>query len=258
MKNLDKMLNQVKSQKRLSKDIERLSKNELEELKSMGIEPKGLFSLLEPEALRIARDYADFYINRYEAEGKRLKEEEPEKFDYLVKKRRYNRDGTLPENRRQHQLRMGLTQKAFELFLQQIQVPYIPNDPTVDWRKKFPFDFCIPMFGKIDIKSALSNNPFVNINCREFEKENPDCVVAYMILDMSKPRWLKMLGYMLSSEIRKYEPRGSGYRMFWSIPANDFEERNGSKRDGEILCMRFMIVRHLIKRLENRSIYSLF
>lgn len=258
MVKIENLLKKAKSVEPISKDIETLAQQEIAELESMGIELKGLFSLLEPEALKIAKDYADFYIARYEARGKRLKEENPEKFEYLVSKGRYNPDGTLPEHRKPHQLRMGLTQKAFEIFLQQIQVPYIPNDPTIDWREKFLYDFYIPLFGKIDIKSTTLENPYVNINCREFKRENPDYVVPYMILDMSKPRWLKMLGYMYNSQVREYEPKGTGYRKYWKIPASDFEEHNGKRRDGEILLMRLMIVRHAIKLLDTRPIYELF
>lgn len=241
---IENLLANVKSSKPLSSDIEILADSEITELKNKGVELKGLFHLLEPEALKVAEDYASFYIGRYEAEGRRLKEEEPEKFEYLVKKRRFNPDGTLPENRKQHQFRMGLTQKAFELFLQQIQVPYIPNDPTIDWREKFRYDFYIPLFGEIDIKSATLEKPYININCREFNKENPDYLVAYMILDMRKPRWLKMLGYMPSSEVREYEPYGTGYRKYWSVPIEDFDNQ---KRNGNILLKKLMLLRQAIK-----------
>lgn len=246
------LLWKVKSVNPLSEDIEKLADEELKELESMRIEPKGLFSLLEEEPLRIAKDYAEFYVARYEQDGKRLKQEDPEKFDYLVRKGRYSPDGTLPEKRREDQLRMGLTQKAFELFLQQIQVPYIPNDPTIDWRKKFKWDFYIPFFGTIDIKSATLENPYVNINRREFEKENPDYVVAYQILDMRKPRWLKLIGYLTNSEIKNYPSLPNGYRSYWNIPLSEFE-----KHEGESLLTRLMIVRYVIKELEKKPIYNL-
>lgn len=247
---IQNLLHRVKSPKPISRDIEKLAKEELEELKQYGVELKGLFSLLESEPLRIAKDYAEFYIARYEAQGKKLKQENPEYFESLVKRGRYNRDGSLPEKRKEHQLRMGLTQKAFEIFLQQIQIPYISNDPTIDWREKFLYDFKIPFFGEIDIKSCTLDNPVVNINCYEFNRENPDWVVAYQILDMSKPRWLKLLGYVHSSKVREYESvlyEGQRERRrHWKIPAKDFEKSNGSA-----LMVRLMIVGYIIKELES-------
>ena len=246
---LKNILAKVKSLEPLSRDIERLAEADKQELEKLGIDLKGLFHELEPEALRIAEAYADFYVARYESEGKRLMRENPEKFKYLLKLKRYLPNGSLPEKRKQEQFRMGLTQKAFELFLQQIQVAYIPNDPAIDWREKFKYDFRIPLFGSIDIKSALFSypTPLVNINMRDFESEKPDFAVAYLILDTNQPRWLKLLGILKASEIRGYEVV-EGSRPYWSVPASDFE-----KHDGNELLRRLLIVKHELEKLEKLS-----
>jgi len=214
------------------KGIKPLTDSQIKEIESLGIKAEGVFQEIEPETREIGRKYGEFYIERYENEGKKLKKNDPEKFNYLVQIGRYNPDGSLPENRRQHQFRMGITQKAFEIALQQLQIPYIHNDPTIDWRAKFLYDFSIPSVEKIDIKSATLDNPNVNINCREFESEKPDIVVAYQILN---PKWLKLVGFMYNSEIKQYETLGRGYRKYWRIPIEDFERKHNAESLLDIL-----------------------
>jgi hypothetical protein len=212
IENVMKLLRAVKSMP----SIEELTGKEKMELGEAGIDFNGLFQEIEPELLRIAKQYADFYIERYEDYYQEMKVKDRQKFAYEVQIRRVNPDGTLSEKRKNDQLRMGLTQKAFEIALQQIQVPYIPNDPTIDWRpysptkKKtsFVYDFYIPFFGRIDIKSSeYSKQPVVNINYKDFHDENPDFVVAYQIFGLENPKWLKLIGYLSNSEIISYESR---------------------------------------------------
>jgi len=162
---------------------------------------------------------------------------------------------------------MGITQKAFEITLQQLQIPYIPNDSTIDWRPnryeledpldkttKFSYDFYIPFLGKIDVKSATLKKPYVNINCREFNRENPDFVVAYQILNLNKPKWLKLVGFLRNSEVREYDTRRKGtWREYWPIPVEDIE----AKHNGKELCLRLLLAKAILKELERRPLHEL-
>jgi hypothetical protein len=240
--------------------IEELTKKEKTELDVAGIDVNGLFQDIEPELLRIAKQYADFYVKRYEDYYQEMMEKDPAKFAYDVQIGRVNRDGTLSEKRKEDQLRMGLTQKAFEIALQQIRVPYIPNDPTIDWRpcsptkKKtsFDYDFYVPLFGRIDIKSSkYPRQSVVKINYRDFHKENPDFVVAYQILSGKEPKWLKLVGYLSNSEITGYKPRKTA-RPYYAIPIADFVRHDGFKLLDKLLATKGLI--NSLEGLNRRNI----
>jgi len=219
----------------------------------MGVKVEGLFQEIEPETLEVAKLYAEFYVKRCEQVGKMLKERDPKKFEYYVKKGwwGFNLDGTLPEDRIQHQRRMRITQKAFEIALQQLQIPYIPNDPAIDWRPlrerkdpletttKFRYDFYIPFFGEIDIKNATLEKPAVSINDKDFGEENPEFVITYQILDMNEPRWLKLAGFLSNSEVKEHPTSKSGNIEYYPITIEDFETKHGA----EELCDRLLFVR---------------
>ena len=50
--------------------------------------------------------------------------------------------------------RIGLSgQKAFELMLQLMEIPYVPNDPVIDQRLEKDYDFLISTLGKIEVKT---------------------------------------------------------------------------------------------------------
>ncbi|MDH5687763.1 MAG: hypothetical protein OEZ48_07880 [Candidatus Bathyarchaeota archaeon] len=232
------------------------------ELKEMGIKLEGLFQDIEPETIKTAKDYAEFCIGQYENYCKRIQTVSPERFERLVEIGECDRDGTLEEETRWRQLRMGVSLKAFEISLQHLQIPYVLNDPLVDWRPesekepedepstKLPFDFWVPLVGRIDIRNATPENPQVNISVDAFNRENPHYVIAYQVLDMIKPRWLKLSGFMYRSEVKKeYEPVHLADRPFYSIPIEDFE----SKHDAQELCNILLIARNMIKNIVGPS-----
>jgi hypothetical protein len=232
------------------------------ELKETGVKLEGLFQEIEPETLKIAKDYAEFCIGQYENYCKRIRAVSTERFERLVEIGQCNRDGSLKEETRWRQLRMGVTLKAFEISLQQLRIPYVLNDPLVDWRPeaereledepstKFPFDFWIPLMGRIDIRNATPDNPQVNINVEVFNRENPHYVIAYQILDVIKPRWLKLSGFMYRSEVKKeYEPVHLAERPFYSIPIEGFE----SKHDAQELRSILLITRNMIRNVVGPS-----
>ena len=232
------------------------------ELERMGIKLEGLFEKIEPETLEMAEDCAEFCIGRYEDFCKRIRTVNPERFEQFVEIGECNRDGSLKEETRWRQLRAGVTVKAFEIALQQLQIPYVHNDPMIDWRPesekepedelaiKFSFDFWVPFVGRIDVRNATPDNPKVNINVEFFNKENPHYVVAYQILDMIEPRWLRLSGFMYRSEIKKqYEPVRLADRPFYSIPIEDFESKHDANELGAIL----LIARNMIKNIVGPS-----
>jgi len=231
---------------------------QIRELEKMGVKPEDLFEDIQPETLRKAKDYAEFDINRYENCCRALRVENPQRFQSLAEVGECDADGNLREETRRHHLRIGMTLKAFEITLQQLQVPYIPNDPTIKWRSEsakepedeptteYPFDFWIPLIGKIQIKSATLENPKVSIHLDHFEKRKPHCVIAYQILDMNDTRWLKLSGFMSRSEIKQqYKPFYLVDRPFYSIPIGDFE----SKHDAKELYGVLLIVRNITRNI---------
>jgi len=253
LENIKKLL---KAHKPSLPSIEELTEKEKLELEKLGISFNGLFHEIEPEVVEIAQLYSEFYNRRYEEYGKQLMIENPETFKKAVEEGRWNSDGTVSEKRKRQNFRMGLTHKAFEIALQQIQIPYVPNDPTIDWRPeakirkktKVRYDFYIPLLGSIDIKSATFENPVVNINCEDFNQENPDFVVAYQILDELKPKWLWLSGFLANLEIKEnYEPKRKWEpsRAYWKIPIEDFK-----KHDGFELCEKVLAVKMALKELE--------
>ena len=239
-------------------DAKPTAEQQVRELEKMGIKPEELFEEIKPETLSLIRDCAVLRITQYENYCKRTKTENPQIFRRLVEAGECTPDGTVKEETKQYELRVGITLKAFEIALQQLQIPFVPNHPTIDWRSRseeelgdeptntFLSDFWVPLMGKIDIESATSDNPTVNINLNDFEKENPHYVVAYQILDIIQPRWLRLSGFMYRSEIRKqYEPIDGVDRPFYSIPIEDFE----TKHDARELCSTLLIVRNVMKNI---------
>jgi len=225
--------------------VEPLSKAEREELRSHGFQvlQNDVFYELEPEAVTIARNYGNFYVARYEQYCKRLKIQDPQRFQRYVRIKRCNPDGSLTEERKTHQFRMGLTQIAFHLLLQQLHIPSVHNDPTVDWRDFFKYDFYVPFFGSIDIKSVLLRQQFVNVNVRDLKVENPDYVIALM-LDVENPTWIKVLGCMPTSTVRQF-PVEECYRRYYCIPVEAFDNAIG-------LLKALLEVRNKISELENK------
>jgi hypothetical protein len=157
---------------------------------------------------------------------------------------------------------VGATVKAFEMALQQLQIPYVHNDPMIGWRPeldkvqedvpatKFSSDFWVPLIGRVDVRNATPDNPTVSINVEFFDRENPHYVIAYKILDMTEPRWLELSGFMYRSEIRRqYEPVFLADRPFYSIPIEDFE----SEHDAHELCDILLIARNMIKNIVGPS-----
>jgi hypothetical protein len=208
------------------------------------------FHSLGEEALKICKDYAGFYINRYLKELRKLRHEEPEKFQTLVRKGRVKEvkgKVVLPKKRKCNIYVGLLGEKAFHLLLQELNVPCDYNEPVVDWRGFKVVDFRIPFLGLVEIKTANFNASDVSINCREFKKANPTIVVACQVSELSS---VLFYGYMTKEEIESYKPIGYGYRRYWSIPLIDFVNKHPCQED-LIACLNS--VREKIRKLEQKE-----
>jgi hypothetical protein len=249
-KNLRNIKRLVKSVNQNSKEIPKLTDTEIEEIKKLyGETPTGIYQEIEPQVLEVSKLYAKFFVERYES-AEMAKVKNGKKVTNL---RKFNSDGSLTKKGKEDQFRMGLTQKAFEIFLQQMLIPYHTTEATIDWREKFaenykvPWDFYIPFFGTIDIKSTIDQN--INVNCRDLESEKPDWIVGYKIFDINQPKWLKLLGYMDAEKVRQY-PSEQAQRPYYKIPIADFEqEQYNSNR----LKIHLYTVRKDIKNLETQK-----
>lgn len=125
-----------------------------------GIKPTDTGYLIEPEILKLARLYAIFYSDRYHW-----------KYRFI------------------DQYAMGLSQAIFETILQDLQVPYVHNQPHIDRRHGerersiILWDFYVPGLGIIDIKSGWEY-PNIAVNCSDWLKENPDFMAGVYFIDM--------------------------------------------------------------------------
>lgn len=72
----------------------------------------------------------------------------------------------------------------------------------------------------------------------------PEFVIAYQILDMNEPRWLKLVGFLCNSEVKEHLTSKSGNIECYPIKIEDFE----IKHDAEELCDRLLFVRAQIEK----------
>jgi hypothetical protein len=95
------------------------------------IAAKNPLYLVEPELQEYSRLHAKFFLQRYHAgKGEHYSENE------------------------QKNAVLGIAgQKVFELLLQKLEIPYVPNDPIIDQRLTKDYDFKIPRLGKIEVKT---------------------------------------------------------------------------------------------------------
>jgi hypothetical protein len=180
---------------------------------------------IEPELRRLARLYAQFYMERY----------------------RYTHPSL-------DQYAMGITQAIFETVSQDLNLPYIHNQPHLDRREPdrgravLLWDFKVPGIGKIEIKSQYrkmnkETREFyyptcININFAEWKK--PEWVVGIYILDMPEtipeihdhikaPTKAWLIGCMNKANVESHEiqpgkPRYPGDmsdRRHWTISVKD-------------------------------------
>jgi hypothetical protein len=95
------------------------------------ITAKNPLYLVEPELQEYSRLHAKFFLDRYHrGQGAHYTQNE-------------NKNAVL-----------GIAgQKVFELLLQKLEIPYVPNDPIIDQRLTKDYDFKIPKLGTIEVKT---------------------------------------------------------------------------------------------------------
>ncbi|MCW4003639.1 MAG: hypothetical protein NWE95_06990 [Candidatus Bathyarchaeota archaeon] len=114
--------------------------------------------------------------------------------------------------------RLGLCgQKAFELLLQLMEVPYVPNDPIIDQRLQKDYDFLIPTLGKIEVKTIHHYCRKLIVKLSEWHSNN-----LLIVWQMNEPETqLKMIGWLNRTQVEahtvtrkgetKYNPYSDAY-----------------------------------------------
>ena len=94
--------------------------------------------------------------------------------------------------------------KCFEAVLQQFEIPYVPNDPTLDWRLKKNYDFHVPAVGTIEVKTVdfKANQTRLLVKCAEWHRN--DFCLAIKLGDEA-PTHARFMGYATGEEVEKFE-----------------------------------------------------
>jgi len=96
-------------------------------------------------------------------------------------------------------------EQIFELTLQDIEVPYVRNNPIIDWRGIKRYDFRIPTVETVEIKTVdwKENQRRVIINCEEWH--NSDYMLALKLSDV-EPKEVKFMGIATCKDVlEKFE-----------------------------------------------------
>jgi hypothetical protein len=105
-------------------------------------------------------------------------------------------------------VRLGLRgQKAFELLLQLLEVPYVPNDPVVDQRLQKSYDFLIPALGKIEVKTEKHYARKVLVKVSEWHHD--DYLVAWQM--HKDGAHLTLIGWLTRKQVEAHPktPKGA-------------------------------------------------
>jgi hypothetical protein len=106
---------------------------------------------------------------------------------------------------------MGLIgQKIFELVLQQLEIPYVPNDPILDWRKEKKYDFRVPNIGTIEVKTVEHFQTYTRLIIKCIEWHDSDYAFAVKLLDKT-PTQAELWGYGTNKEVHTvftHTPKG--------------------------------------------------
>jgi hypothetical protein len=135
---------------------------------------------VEPEIVSWAKLHAEFFLKRW--------------------KKGAQMHWTTNENRSNFIGLLG--QKCFELTLQQLEIPYVPNDPVMDWRKTKDYDFRIPRVGKIEVKTIDYPPNHVRLIAKCAEWHDNDYVFALKLGDET-PTKAYFMGYATNKEVLK-------------------------------------------------------
>ncbi len=108
--------------------------------------------------------------------------------------------------------RLGLCgQKAFELMLQLMEVPYVPNDPIIDQRLTKPYDFWIPKVGTIEVKTYEYYCKKALVKPSEWHGNDYLVVWKFRTEEQEK---LQMIGWLTRAEVEAYPTTKKGETKF--------------------------------------------
>jgi hypothetical protein len=191
-----------------------------------------VYGFTSPAALEIDL-YVKLFMTRYEKSNPELKVLSSKK---RADKLKHVREGLISE-------------KTFDLILQNMALPHNYPEPLRDWRTPdtAPFsqatDFVIPGFGKVEVKSVTDfwykgkfEDYRVNVNLGQFEKNAPDYVVA---LWQISSEYVMLCGAMSYESVSKY--MDGKYHVhtddpFLSIPLEHFMNSIPGGQFYEALC----------------------
>lgn len=147
---------------------------------------------VESELQRYAQLHTSFFLKRYHAgKGNHYSENEI------------------------HNTTLGIVgQKIFELLLQKLEIPYVPNDPVIDQRLSKDYDFKIPFLGKIEVKTYDYNRKKVLVKPSEWHGNDYLIVIQATTENAEK---FKMAGWLEGKTVndtsitRKAESRFNPY-----------------------------------------------
>jgi len=138
--------------------------------------------------------------------------------------------------------RLGLIgHKAFEITLQQLEVPYVHNDPAIDWRGKKSYDFKIPCLGTVEIKTVDYKSNQQRLLIKKTEWHNSDYVLAIKLSDKT-PTVLRFVGYATMEDVENFNVADGkspcpNAPCLWEFledirPANEFFDMLKQKTEG--------------------------
>lgn len=133
---------------------------------------------VDPEIVEIAEHYATIWLERWKKGDQPHWTEIEERNNYI-----------------------GLLgQKCFEVTLQQLEIPSVYNDPTIDWRGKKNYDFRIPHVGKIEVKTVDWKANQQRLIIKRIEWHSSEFCFALKLLDQ-KPTRVQFMGYATCKEV---------------------------------------------------------
>jgi hypothetical protein len=138
-----------------------------------------LYYNVEPEVIKWARLHAQFFIDRYKGA--------PEDIHWPEEDERKNYIGMIGH-------------KCFDLTLTQFEIPKVPNDPVVMWTWNRPYDFNVPEFGTVEVKTIDFQLNQKRLIIRESNWHKCDWVVAVKLLD-ALPTKVKIVGAATKEEV---------------------------------------------------------
>lgn len=155
---------------------------------------------VEPETIKVAQIYAEFFIKRYGSE----------------------KSGHWKKGERRNTYIGLLGQKIFDIQMQELTVPNDRNDPVIDWRRIKDFDFYIPEFGTVEVKTFDWWHKKVLIKVSEWHSN--DYLIVYQFKD-KLPKQVNMMGWLTRKQVKNLpiSKKGSHFTPYADAYITDFD-----------------------------------